>query len=89
MTEHGGFELPMLRFSDSEVTSDVMRPYGVWAVIAPFNYPTALVAGPAGAALVAGNTVIVKPSAIGSLSGHLVVDALVDAGVPRGRGQRA
>ena len=29
----------MQRFSDAEVTSDVMRPYGVWAVIAPFNYP--------------------------------------------------
>ena len=84
MTEHGGFEVPMLRFSDREVTTDVMRPYGVWAVIAPFNYPSALVAGPAGAALVAGNAVIVKPSVIGSLSGHLVVDALVEAGVPRG-----
>ena len=84
MTEHGGFEVPMLRFSDIEVTTDVMRPYGVWAVIAPFNYPSALVAGPAGAALVAGNAVIVKPSVIGSLSGHLVFDALVEAGVPRG-----
>ena len=84
MTEHGGFEVSMLRFSDREVTTDVMRPYGVWAVIAPFNYPSALVAGPAGAALVAGNAVIVKPSVIGSLSGHLVFDALVEAGVPRG-----
>ncbi len=74
----------MLRFSDREVTTDVMRPYGVWAVIAPFNYPSALVAGPAGAALVAGNAVIIKPSVIGSLSGHLVFDALVEAGVPRG-----
>ena len=66
------------------MTTDVMRPYGVWAVIAPFNYPSALVAGPAGAALVAGNTCIIKPSEIGSLCGHLVYDALVEAGVPRG-----
>jgi 1-pyrroline-5-carboxylate dehydrogenase len=84
MAEHDGFEVPMLRFSDREVTTDVMRPYGVWVVIAPFNYPSALVAGPAGAALVAGNTVVIKPSEIGSLSGNLVYDALVDAGVPRG-----
>ena len=84
MTEHAGFDVPMLQFSDSEVTSDVMRPYGVWAVIAPFNYPSALVAGPAGAALVAGNTVVIKPSPVGSLSGHLVYDALVAAGVPPG-----
>ncbi len=84
MREHDGFEVPMQRFSELEVTSDLMRPYGVWAVIAPFNYPSALVAGPAGAALVAGNTCIIKPSQIGSLSGHLVYRALVDAGVPRG-----
>jgi 1-pyrroline-5-carboxylate dehydrogenase len=84
MREHDGFEVPMQRFSEAEVTTDVMRPYGVWAVIAPFNYPSALAAGPAGAALVAGNTCIIKPSEIGSLSGHLVHRALVDAGVPRG-----
>jgi 1-pyrroline-5-carboxylate dehydrogenase len=84
MAEHDGFEVPMLRFSAAEETTDVMRPYGVWAVIAPFNYPSALVAGPAGAALVAGNTVVLKPSEIGSLTGHLVYDALVEAGVPRG-----
>jgi len=84
MRDHGGFELAMERFSDTEITSDVMRPYGVWAVIAPFNYPSALVAGPAGAALVAGNTVVIKPSEVGSLSGHLVYRALVEAGVPEG-----
>ncbi len=84
MREHNGFELSMERFSETEVTSDVMRPYGVWAVIAPFNFPSALAAGPAGAALVAGNTLILKPSEIGSLSGHLIYDALVDAGVPKG-----
>ncbi len=35
---------------------DVLRPYGVWAVISPFNFPMALSAGPSWAALVAGNT---------------------------------
>ena len=84
MREHDGFAVPMERFSESERTSDVMRPYGVWAVIGPFNYPSALIGGPAGAALVAGNTVITKPSEIGSYSGHLVYRAFVDAGVPRG-----
>ena len=84
MREHDGFEQAMQRFSDAEVTSDVMRPYGVWAVIGPFNYPNALIGGPAGAALVAGNTVVAKPSPIGSYSAHLVCRALVDSGVPRG-----
>jgi 1-pyrroline-5-carboxylate dehydrogenase len=84
MREHGGFAQPMERLAPDEATSDVMRPHGVWAVISPFNYPMALVAGPAGAALVAGNTVVLKPSEIGSLCAHLLYDVLVEAGVPAG-----
>ena len=84
MRRHDGFAQPMERFHELEVTSDHLRPYGVWAVIGPFNYPNALTGGPAGAALLAGNAVIIKPSEIGSLSAHLVVDALLDAGVPTG-----
>jgi 1-pyrroline-5-carboxylate dehydrogenase len=38
----------------------IMKPYGVWAVVAPFNFPFALAGGPAAAALVTGNTVVVK-----------------------------
>jgi 1-pyrroline-5-carboxylate dehydrogenase len=40
----------------------VLRPYGVWLVISPFNFPTALTGGPAGAALVTGNTLVMKPA---------------------------
>jgi 1-pyrroline-5-carboxylate dehydrogenase len=84
MSEHDGFAQPMQRLVPTEATSDVMRPHGVWAVISPFNYPMALVAGPAGAALVAGNTVVLKPSEIGSLCAHLFYDVLIEAGVPAG-----
>ena len=74
----------MERLNPAEATYDVMRPYGVWGVISPFNYPMALVAGPAGAALVAGNTVVLKPSEIGSWCAHRLYDVLVEAGVPAG-----
>ena len=84
MRTHDGFEQPMERLNPAEATYDVMRPYGVWGVISPFNYPMALVAGPAGAALVAGNTVVLKPSEIGSWCAHRLYDVLVDAGVPPG-----
>jgi 1-pyrroline-5-carboxylate dehydrogenase len=84
MRAHDGFDQPMERLNPAEATYDVMRPYGVWAVISPFNYPMALVAGPAGAALVAGNTVVLKPSEIGSWCAHRLYDVLVDAGIPRG-----
>jgi 1-pyrroline-5-carboxylate dehydrogenase len=46
----------------AERNSSILRPYGVWAVISPFNFPLALAAGPAGAALAAGNTVVIKPA---------------------------
>jgi 1-pyrroline-5-carboxylate dehydrogenase len=84
MREHEGFARPMERLVPTEATSDVMRPLGVWAVISPFNYPMALVAGPAGAALVAGNTVVLKPSEVGSLCAHLFYDLLIEAGIPAG-----
>jgi 1-pyrroline-5-carboxylate dehydrogenase len=80
--EHGGFEQPMGRLAPDERTSDVMRPYGVWAVISPFNFPAALAGGPMGAALAAGNTVVLKPSEQGGLTSLLMARALWDGGVP-------
>src|SRR5680860_327974 len=55
MTEHDGFSVAMGQLSPQEHTKSVLRPYGVWAVISPFNFPSALSGGPAGGALVAGN----------------------------------
>ncbi|HTP97989.1 MAG TPA: aldehyde dehydrogenase family protein [Casimicrobiaceae bacterium] len=62
----------------------VLKPHGVWLVIAPFNFPLALAGGPAGAALVAGNTVVLKSASATPWSGRLLADALRDAGVPGG-----
>ena len=84
MEANDGFAMPMGRLVDQEATSDVMRPYGVWAVISPFNFPMALAAGPLGAALVAGNTAVLKPSEQGVFTGLMTVAALHEAGVPKG-----
>jgi 1-pyrroline-5-carboxylate dehydrogenase len=84
MEEHDGFAQRMGRLAEEEATSDVMRPYGVWAVISPFNFPMALAAGPLGAALVAGNTAVLKPSEQGVFTGLLTVAILHEAGVPAG-----
>ena len=62
----------------------VLKPHGVWAVIAPFNFPFALAAGPSGAALVAGNTVVLKSASATPWTGRLLADVLRDAGVPPG-----
>jgi 1-pyrroline-5-carboxylate dehydrogenase len=84
MESHEGFDRPMKRLSPNEATRDVMLPYGVWGVISPFNFPMALAAGPAAAALVAGNTVVLKPSNTGALSGLEFWRTLMDAGIPPG-----
>ncbi|MSW41721.1 MAG: aldehyde dehydrogenase family protein, partial [Actinobacteria bacterium] len=46
----------------------VRHPYGVAALITPWNYPVCQVIDPLGALLAAGNTVVVKPSEKASLS---------------------
>jgi 1-pyrroline-5-carboxylate dehydrogenase len=62
----------------------VLRPYGVWLVISPFNFPCALTGGPTGAALVAGNTVVMKPATDTPWTARLIAECLRDAGVPDG-----
>jgi 1-pyrroline-5-carboxylate dehydrogenase len=62
----------------------VLKPYGVWAVIAPFNFPFALAGGPIGAALVAGNSVVFKVASDTAWSGRLLAEVFRDAGLPDG-----
>jgi 1-pyrroline-5-carboxylate dehydrogenase len=62
----------------------VMKPYGVWVVITPFNFPFALAGGPVAAALVTGNTVVLKGATDTPWSGRMLADCLRDAGIPAG-----
>ena len=62
----------------------VMKPHGVWVVIAPYNFPFALAGGPVAAALVTGNTVVFKSASDTPWSGRLLADCLRDAGFPPG-----
>src|SRR2546427_9806783 len=62
----------------------VMKPYGVWVVIAPYNFPFALAGGPVAAALITGNTVVLKTATDTPWSGRLLADCIRDAGLPRG-----
>ncbi len=64
--------------------ASVMRAYGAWVVIAPFNFPLALAGGPAAAALAAGNTVVIKGATDTPWSGRLLADCIRDAGLPAG-----
>src|SRR5436309_2523063 len=83
MEEHNGYELPM-GGTGVEQTKSVLKPYGVWAVVAPFNFPLALAAGMSAGALVAGNTVVFKPASDTPFSGIGLYEVLHDAGLPPG-----
>ena len=62
----------------------IMRPYGAWVVIAPFNFPFALAGGPVAAALITGNTVVFKSATDTPWSGRMLADCIRDAGLPAG-----
>jgi acyl-CoA reductase-like NAD-dependent aldehyde dehydrogenase len=84
--EHG-FERNLPNDPLSGYTSrnrSVLKPYGAWVVITPFNFPIALAAGPVAAALITGNTVVLKGATATPWAGRLLADALRDAGLPAG-----
>jgi len=82
--EADGFERPLSRLLPGEDTRSILRPYGVFAVVAPFNFPAALAAGMAAGALAAGNTVVFKPSSDAALTGLRLYEILTAAGIPSG-----
>ena len=59
-------------------------PLGVGAVIPPWNFPMAIMAGMTTAAVVCGNTVILKPSSESPTIAAKFFEALVEAGMPEG-----
>jgi len=59
-------------------------PLGVGIVIPPWNFPMAILCGMTSAALVTGNTVILKPSSDAPKIGHLFMEILEEAGLPKG-----
>ncbi len=82
--EADGFVREMGRVTPAEHNTDVLRPYGVFACIAPFNFPLALSTGMSSAALLAGNAVVYKPSEEAPWTGLRLAEVYRDAGLPSG-----
>jgi 1-pyrroline-5-carboxylate dehydrogenase len=87
MEENNGFIKPMGKdplVGFDATNMSVLKPYGVWLVVSPFNFPFALSGGPVGAALTAGNTVVLKPATDTAWIVRLYAECLRDAGFPPG-----
>ena len=60
------------------------KPLGVVGLITPWNFPIAIPAWKMAPALVAGNTVVLKPASLAPLCAYRLVEALHQAGIPAG-----
>jgi 1-pyrroline-5-carboxylate dehydrogenase len=80
----------MLRYADEQPITPVPGekneliyiPLGVGVVIPPWNFPFAILVGMSSAAIVAGNTVVLKPSSDTPMMGKLFYDIMKEAGLP-------
>lgn len=88
LEKHHGFAVRQAAESRHHRNTSVLKPYGVWGVISPFNFPIALSGGPTAAALVAGNTVVLKPAEDTpygpTLLAECLAESFAEAGVPPG-----
>jgi len=82
--EAGGFTRPLGQLAPNEQTADVLRPYGVFAVIAPFNFPMALATGMTSGALLGGNGVVFKPAEGALMTGAMMAKVFTESRLPRG-----
>src|SRR3989344_1450943 len=82
----------MRRLGKEKVTQDVPAernttryvPLGVASTIGPFNFTLAILGGMTAAALVAGNTVVMKPAPDAPLIGAEIMKMYIEAGIPPG-----
>src|SRR5256884_1027830 len=84
LEDANGFERQMAKVTAVERNTDVLRPYGVFACIAPFNFPLALSTGMSAAALMTGNAVVYKPAEDAPWTGLKLYEVYREAGVPPG-----
>ncbi|HJZ89408.1 MAG TPA: L-glutamate gamma-semialdehyde dehydrogenase [Gemmataceae bacterium] len=75
---------PLRRDVPGEENEYFYEPRGVTVVIAPWNFPLAILTGMTSAALVTGNTIILKPAEPSAVIGAKLMEVLQEAGIPKG-----
>jgi 1-pyrroline-5-carboxylate dehydrogenase len=84
MEENSGYVKPMEHIVPGEESKSVLRPFGAWAVVSPFNFPIALATTMIAGALITGNTVVFKPTSEAPFTALKLYETFVEAGIPGG-----
>lgn len=74
---------PVVQYK-GEIDELVYIPLGVGVVIPPWNFPLAILTGMTSAAVVTGNTVVLKPSSDSPLIAYKFMEVMEEAGLPSG-----
>ncbi len=82
--ENQGYTAEMPQAAPRERPKDLLRPYGVWGIIPPFNFPMSIMAGMSTGALITGNTVVAKPPSDAPWPALAFARILEEAGLPPG-----
>jgi 1-pyrroline-5-carboxylate dehydrogenase len=84
METNEGFSTSTSSAYKTEISRSIMKPYGVWGVIAPFNFPAAILIGMSTGALITGNTIVLKPASDAPVIAYKFAQVMEDAGLPNG-----
>ncbi|HVO77644.1 MAG TPA: aldehyde dehydrogenase family protein, partial [Methanomassiliicoccales archaeon] len=84
MDKNDGYVTPLMPAYKGERSTSFLRPYGVWGVVCPFNFPVAISVGMSAGAIITGNTVVVKPSTTAPYALRKFFDIFEEAGLPPG-----
>jgi len=79
-----GYEFDTGEPTPGQHCTNGLEPFGVFGVIAPFNFPVAIFCGMLAGAVITGNTAVAKPASATPLVAHKTVEILTDAGLPDG-----
>jgi 1-pyrroline-5-carboxylate dehydrogenase len=71
-----GFSKETKSTNPNEKTRSVLKPYGLWGIISPFNFPSAIAIGMTTGALITGNSAVLKPSSDTPLSAFKFVESI-------------
>ncbi len=82
--QNQGYVRKMGSLSPGEEAWSILKPYGIFVVIEPFNFPLSLAVGALTAALVSGNTAVFKLASATPWSAQNLLECFRDGGIPEG-----